>query len=182
VSRTALMFVVMAVALVVGSGVALAAVIRCDGGVCEGTKERDKLNGSDARDVMYGFRANDRLRGNGGEDRMFGGSGRDLLRGGHGDDDLYGGPDNDDFFGDAGADFFSGDRGRDRMAGGPGRDRLYGELDDDVIASQDGVFDVVDCGPGNYDAVVIDRGLDNVRDCENVYWQENRLPSIRVGP
>ncbi len=57
------------------------------------------------------------------------------------------------------------------MTGGPGRDRLFGGLEDDTIASQDGVFDVVNCGPGSFDAVVIDRGLDSVRNCENVYWQ-----------
>ncbi|MDQ5827293.1 MAG: hypothetical protein M3441_24295 [Chloroflexota bacterium] len=48
-------------------------------------------------------------------------------------------------------------------------------MDDDTIASQDGVFDVVDCGCGNYDAVVIDGELDSVRNCENVYWQESAL-------
>jgi len=55
------------------------------------------------------------------------------------------------------------------MTGGPGKDKLYGELEDDTIASQDGVFDFVDRGPGDYDAVVVDRGLDAVRNCENVY-------------
>lgn len=173
--RTGLAFVLVVLALVVGSGAALAATISCDGGLCEGTKDPDKLTGSAAQDVMYGFRGDDKLYGNGGDDRMYGGERRDLLRGGHGNDDMYGGPGNDDFYGEAGADYFTGDRGRDRMAGGPGRDRLYGGLDDDTIASQDGVFDVVDCGPGNYDAVVIDRGLDSIRNCENVYWQDSAL-------
>jgi hypothetical protein len=40
-----------------------------------------------------------------------------------------------------------------------------------AIAAQDGVFDKVNCGTGDYDAVVIDRGLDSIRNCENVYWQ-----------
>ncbi len=173
--RIGVVFVVIVLGLVVGSGAALAATISCDGGVCEGTKDPDKLNGSAAQDVMYGLRADDKLYGNGGDDRMYGGSGKDLLRGGHGADDMYGGLGNDDFYGEAGRDYFTGDRGRDRMAGGSGRDRLYGGLEDDTIASQDGVFDVVDCGSGSYDAVVIDRGLDSVRNCENIYWQESAL-------
>jgi len=97
---------------------------------------------------------------------------RDKLYADGGDDEMYGGPHNDDFYGGYGADYFDGGSGRDRMTGGPGRDHLYGGLDDDTIASQDGVFDVVDCGSGDYDAVVIDRGLDSVTNCENVYWQE----------
>ena len=169
------MFVAMVVALVVGSGAALAATISCDGGRCEGTRGPDKLTGSPLRDVMYGFGADDKLYGNRGGDEMYGGSGKDVLRGGRGDDDMFGGPDNDDFYGGSGADYFYGSSGRDRMTGGPGRDQLLGGLDDDTIASQDGVFDVVNCGPGSYDAVVIDRGLDRVRNCENVYWQESAL-------
>jgi len=172
VRRAGLIFAVMAVALVVGSGAALAATIRCEGGVCEGTKDPDTLTGSAVRDIMYGLGADDKLYGNGGDDEMYGNGSKDLLRGGHGADVMYGGLDNDNFYGEAGADYFYGGSGRDRMTGGPGRDHLYGSLDDDTIASQDGVFDVVDCGSGDYDAVVIDRGLDSVTNCENVYWQE----------
>lgn len=56
------------------------------------------------------------------------------------------------------------------MTGGLGSDKLLGGEDDGTIAVQDGVFDVVNCGSGVFDAVVIDRGLDRVRNCENVYW------------
>jgi Ca2+-binding RTX toxin-like protein len=175
VRRTGLVFVVMAVALVVGSGAALAATIHCDGGVCEGTRDPDTLKGSAARDVMYGKGAGDKFYADGGDDEMYGGSGQDILRGGNGADEMHGGPHSDDFYGGYGADYFDGGSGRDRMTGGPGRDHLYGKLDDDTIASQDGVFDVVDCGSGNYDAVVIDRELDSVSNCENIYWQESAL-------
>src|SRR3712207_1867969 len=41
VRKTGLIFVVIAVVLVVGSGSALAATIRCDGGRCEGTRDSD---------------------------------------------------------------------------------------------------------------------------------------------
>ena len=71
---------------------------------------------------------------------------------------------------EGGTDHFSGGSGRDRMTGGPGRDTLYGGTEDDTVAVQDGSYDVVDCGEGNYDAVVVDRGVDSVTNCENVYW------------
>jgi hypothetical protein len=57
------------------------------------------------------------------------------------------------------------------MNGGTGSDVLYSGEGNDRVAVQDGVFDRVDCGPGDYDAVVVDRRLDSYRNCENVYWQ-----------
>ncbi len=160
--KTLLTFLVVAVALVLGGGVALAATVRCEGGACEGTARPDILNGSGARDAIYGF---------GSDDRLYGNRGDDLLRGGPGADELYGGPGGDRFYGEGGSDHFYGGVGRDRMTGGPGKDTLYGGTEDDSIAVQDGRLDVVDCGPGDYDAVVIDRELDRVSNCENVYWQ-----------
>jgi hypothetical protein len=62
------MFVIMAMALVVGSGAALAATIRCDGGDCRGTNLSDTLTGSAARDFMHGLADDDKLYGNGGDD------------------------------------------------------------------------------------------------------------------
>ena len=57
------------------------------------------------------------------------------------------------------------------MTGGLGRDALYGGTEVDTINAQDGVYDVVNCGEGYPDAVLIDRGLDRVsNNCENVYW------------
>lgn len=166
------MLVIMATTLVVGSGVALAATISCDGGVCEGTDLPDNLSSTGAvRDIMYGFGDRDRLNAGGGDDVLYGNEGNDVLRGGHGGDDMYGGPGNDDFYGEAGADYFNGGTGKDRMSGGGGTDELLGGEDDDTIAVQDGVFDKVNCGPGDYDAVVIDRRLDSIRNCENVFWQ-----------
>ena len=160
--KMSLTFLVVMIALVVGSGAALAATVRCEGGPCEGTARPDTLNGSPQRDSMYGF---------GAEDNLYGNRGDDILRGGRGADELYGGPGSDGFYGEGGADRFSGGSGRDRMTGGPGRDTLYGGTDNDTIAVQDGSYDVVDCGEGDYDAVVVDRDVDRVRNCENVYWQ-----------
>ena len=77
-------------------------------------------------------------------------------------------------------DIFYGFGDLDRLNAGSG-DVLYdnegddvlrsGHGDHDTIAVQDGVFDKVNCGPGDYEAVVIDRGLDSIRNGENVYWQ-----------
>ncbi len=53
VRKTALVFVIMAMALVVGGGTALAATIGCNGGVCEGTDRADTLNGSPERDGQH---------------------------------------------------------------------------------------------------------------------------------
>lgn len=161
--RTLLVFLAVAMALVVGSGVAFAATVRCGGGPCEGTARPDVLKGSDFRDSIYGFGAEDRLYGNGGND---------LLRGGLGADEMYGGSGSDGFYGEGGADLLSGGSGRDRLTGGSGKDTVYGGSEDDSIAVQDGRFDVVNCGPGSYDAVVMDRGLDRIRNCENVYVYE----------
>ena len=56
------------------------------------------------------------------------------------------------------------------MSGGLGRGEPFGGENNDSIGSQDGVLDMVDCGSGDYDAVVMDRRLDIVRNCENVFW------------
>ncbi len=104
---TGLVFLVMAVALVVDGGATLAATIRCDGGVCEGTTDSDTLEGSAARDVMHGLGARDRLYGNA-ADELHGGDGQDLLWGGYGADEMYGGPHNDDVYGEGGNDYFYG--------------------------------------------------------------------------
>jgi hypothetical protein len=189
VRRKVLLCAATTAALVIlGSGMALAETIRCDGGRCDGTNLTDVLKGSAVRDVMYGLRADDELYGNVGDDElhgdagndtikggsggneMYGEAGNDLLQGGSGDEDMNGGPGTDRLYSADGGDRLSGGLDRDRMSGGLGRDELLGGEDDDTIGSQDGVFDVVDCGPGDYDAVVIDRGLDSVRNCENVIW------------
>jgi Ca2+-binding RTX toxin-like protein len=102
---------------------------------------------------------------------MYGAGGKDFFAGGLGADDMYGRAGNDSFYGEGGTDYFSGGEGNDSMNGGTGSDVLYSGEGNDRVAVQDGVFDRVDCGPGDYDAVVVDRRLDSYRNCENVYWQ-----------
>ena len=88
--------------LALGAGMAYAAEIECDGGLCLGTPEDDIITGTNQADqifgkggddTIYGLGNTDTLVGGGGNDTLYGGTGHDVLRGSAGDDDLYGGPD-----------------------------------------------------------------------------------------
>jgi Ca2+-binding RTX toxin-like protein len=94
--------VLMCLMLALGAGVAYAAVIQCDGGLCEGGPEDDTITGTNGADqifgkggddTIFGLGSTDTLVGGGGNDTLNGGPGHDVLRGGDGDDDLTGGPD-----------------------------------------------------------------------------------------
>jgi Ca2+-binding RTX toxin-like protein len=87
--RTALVVVTMASALLLASGVALAATINCVVGVtCLGTEGDDTIIGTDQSDpFMFGHDGNDLLRGRDGADRLEGGMGNDTLNGGRGRDE-----------------------------------------------------------------------------------------------
>jgi Ca2+-binding RTX toxin-like protein len=94
--RTAMLFAATLLALVVFSGVALAATLTCQAEVdCFGTKRADTLNGSEGRDFMFGKGRGDTLIGFGGTDILNGQDGADKLFGGLDNDELYGGPGND---------------------------------------------------------------------------------------
>jgi Ca2+-binding RTX toxin-like protein len=115
---------------------------------------------------------------------MFGGAGTDFFRGGPGSDiaDLGKSPsflDGDTFYGGQGADtmlaspqddFFYGGSGSDTVvddAGGDvawpqkGRDNIRtGHRNDFLLVRDDGVPDIIDCGPGKHDSVYIPGGID----------------------
>jgi Ca2+-binding RTX toxin-like protein len=63
-----------------------------------------------------------------------------------------------------GDDVVQGLRGPDRIRGGNGKDRQFGGRDNDVIFSEGGFRDVVNCGKGIDTAYVDSR--DQVVDCE----------------
>jgi Ca2+-binding RTX toxin-like protein len=100
--RAILLTTTMVVALVLGSGVALALrTISCEGsGIkCVGTDRADLMKGARGLDAMYGRDKGDTLKGFGegdallgqkGDDRLFGGAGQDFVIGGQGDDKLRG--------------------------------------------------------------------------------------------
>lgn len=130
--RAILLVASMAVALVLASGVALAAnVIPCPGGLCEGTTGDDEMTGTSNTDSIYAKEGNDTLRGL----EKF-----DDLRGGPGNDNLDGGGGNDQY------NFYEDNWGIDRISGdssGPEdwlifhRSQLAGDLTIDLIPSPD---------------------------------------------
>ena len=94
--RTTILLLTAMAALLLASGVALAVTRQCKTGVnCFGTKERDKLLGTDGINYMYGKGAGDTLKGFGEDDYLTGQGGSDKLLGASGLDRLYPGPGND---------------------------------------------------------------------------------------
>ena len=184
----------MAVVLVVGSGVALAATtIHCPNDTSKGSPSTALYcNGTAAADTMYGSDLYDFMLGKGGQDTMHGYAGSDYLGGNNGSDHLYGDAGNDQLWGggidksatptdtDASDDYVHGGVGDDYIWGGyaqSGVDRLYGEGGKDYIdASQRKAPDpaafqltkeIIDCGAGASDEVYFDKGLDVVAtNCE----------------
>ena len=173
--RVAFLLVVMPLALVLASGVALA-VARSGG------PGNDTLRGTNGTDALEGNGGNDDLLGLGGTDALSGGKGRDALLGGNerapqgGDKALKGGP---------GGDAVLGGKGLDALSGGPGDDLLFEgglfEVQDqaqDALAGGDGrdaidahnkpaSKDVIDCGRG-FDRVSVD-SKDITKNCERKF-------------
>jgi Ca2+-binding RTX toxin-like protein len=87
----------MALAVLLASGVALAANIKGDENDNEltGTKSRDTINPFAGNDTVYALGGNDDVRHSYGNDYIFGGSGDDTLRGGFDNDVIWGGPGKD---------------------------------------------------------------------------------------
>ena len=113
--RTALLLAVMAAALVVASGVALA----------------KNYLGTDNGEKIVGTKYADTISAKGGEDVVRGLAGADTIRGGNDKDNQYGGRGND------------------------------------LIVTQGGFRDLVNCGEG-IDTARVDRGDRATRDCERV--------------
>jgi Ca2+-binding RTX toxin-like protein len=178
--RLGFVLVMMAVALVVGSGVALAAVkFGTDGrDVLIGTNSEDKLFGKGGSDFLAGKKQDDVLSGDDGndimhggavgwgmapdgEDKLFGGDGSDCMFGGSLDDVLIGGPGNDDM-GHYCYEFIF-DTGEDTFYGGSGDDFVWSwDYSGDGKAQRD----LVVCGTGR-DEVLADK-LDQLYNCEKV--------------
>jgi Ca2+-binding RTX toxin-like protein len=149
--RLSIILAVMALALTMGAGVAYAANVQCDGGVCVGTPEDDEITGSQQRDEIFGLEGDDDIRARGGFDVVKADGGRDELRGGEQGDTLRGGA------------------GRDIVIGGQGIDRMFGNANDDEIDAADNNRDgLIDGGPG-FDVCIIDFvDRNETVDCERV--------------
>jgi Ca2+-binding RTX toxin-like protein len=95
------------IALLVFSGMALAATVSCQVNVeCFGTKNADTLEGTALRDYEYGRGGADTLRGLGEDDSLYGQGGSDMLFAGPGGDNLVGGAGNDAMNGGGGIDWY----------------------------------------------------------------------------
>jgi len=142
------MFTVVWAALAMAfAGVALAAVINCTGGRCDGTNSPDQITGSPLRDRIFALAGADQVEARAGDDE---------LNGGDGGDDLFGETENDTYFGGRGDDILretliieptppivlsndemNGGANRDFIEGNEGNDILRGQEDND---SQSGAF------------------------------------------
>ena len=119
-----------------------------------GTRNGDRLTGTEASDRVTGMRGADRISGLGGDDCLLGNKGSDRV---------FGGP---------GADQISGGNSRDRITGEAGADTIRGGNARDVIKARDGEVDTIDCG-GAVDRVSADP-QDRLSACENVNGAGNR--------
>lgn len=134
--RLTLLAVVVAVALVLAGGAALAADMIGTSGddTLTGTAGDDRIAAGDGNDRLFGGAGNDQLTGGLGNDYLHGGVGLDALVGGEGADTIYDGPAND--------------ASEDSITGGGGPDRIYSA--NDPVSR-----DLIDCGSG-YDVVTAD--------------------------
>ena len=177
VRRITLLATAIGVAMLLASGVALAATF-------DGTDGPDTFVGTDGPDDIRGRAGNDNLSGAGGIDRVRGDGGNDTLSGGPGGtldqrERVEGDGGNDTTSGDGGADEVRGGLGDDDMLGGGGADFIRADeagIDEvsagigaDVIeAHDDAGIDTIDCGDG-VDTVDFDAGVDVVAaNCENL--------------
>jgi Ca2+-binding RTX toxin-like protein len=108
-SRAILLLAMMAAALVVASGVAMAQVVTCPtgaNGLCVGTDNDDTLNGTATDDDMRGLMGQDTLNAAAGFDQLRGGRGGDTLNGEADSDTLIGHQDGDALNGGAADDTY----------------------------------------------------------------------------
>jgi Ca2+-binding RTX toxin-like protein len=158
VRRAVILLTTVAVAIVAGGGVALAATIRCDGGHCSGTNRPDSMFGTDRHDAIFAKDGGDFVSGRGRADNLNGGDGDDEVVGGWGDDWIKGG------------------RHDDAVEGNLGNDRITGGSGDNVIRAADGMRDLIVCGDNSWNLIFYDPHIDSFRNCAffRLSLQENR--------
>jgi Ca2+-binding RTX toxin-like protein len=136
--RAALLAVVGSVLLVTFARVALAAVITCTGGRCEGTPEDDEINGTQMVDLIFALGGDDDVDALDGQDELNGQNGNDLLLGGN-QGDTYNGGQGSDYH----SDWFTfnasvTNSGRDVMNAGIDSDYMEGNTGGDILRGQVG--------------------------------------------
>jgi Ca2+-binding RTX toxin-like protein len=151
------------------AGVALAAVLTCSGGRCEGTLKDDAIEGSDERDIIYAKDGRDNVDAGGGNDTVYGGKGSDggdapnaegvspELDGNAGNDTIYGGKGADDL-----DENNIGSDGNDRLFGEEGNEvDIHGHAGNDLIHGGDGNDQNLNGDEGN-NRIFGDRGADEI--------------------
>jgi Ca2+-binding RTX toxin-like protein len=165
----------------------------------DGGDGADNVNGGDGTNSLDGGAGDDTLSGGAGADDIHGGDGVDLAiqtamadqtlslddlpddgAGGEGDnihsdvENASTNVGNDKIVGSDADNLLSGDTGDDNITGGGGQDILVGADGNDVIHAQDGVADMISCGPGTDEAFV--DSIDTVNEdpaaddhCETVH-------------
>ena len=132
--RRALLLAVMVSGLLVAfAGIALADIITCNGGRCEGTQLPDDITGTDVRDRIFALGGGDFIQAFAGDDEINGNNGSDHIHGGGDGNDLHNGgagPDSLEEFGTM--------TGRDVMNGGSDADFIEGGLQGDTLRGQAG--------------------------------------------
>jgi RTX calcium-binding nonapeptide repeat (4 copies) len=147
VRRAVILLMAIAMAMVVGGGVALAKTIHCDGGNCFGTDKPDSIFGTNKHDAIFAKKGGDFVSGRGGADNLNGEDGNDRVLGGWGDDWVKGG------------------RHDDTVEGNLGNDRITGGSGDNVIRAADGMRDLIVCGDNSWNRIRFDRHLDRFSNC-----------------
>jgi Ca2+-binding RTX toxin-like protein len=194
--RAILLLTMMAVTLVVTSGVALAVNKVGTNGpdTLRGTNGADKLLGKGGNDVLFSLGGRDNLLGAGGKDWLLGGNeqrplgGDKNLVGGPGNDGVQGGEDSDNLLGSSGNDFADGGPGSDNIVGGEGNDFVVdgerrGSADaTDILTGGEG-NDVLDAAskPAGRGFLTCGRGFDRaLADTEDVVAPD--CEKVAVGP
>src|SRR5215212_5376815 len=180
--RAILVVAVMALTLLVASGLALAVnKVGTDGrDFLKGTDKADNLLGNDANDLIFGLAGNDNLLGGSGKDIVFGGTFERSLGGSK---NVAGGDGNDVVLGGKGSDNVIGQEGNDLLADGnepnPVKDTLNGGDGNDVffVWNDPAGKDVVACGDG-LDRVSADRADALADDCEKVFVGESKIDAF----
>lgn len=152
--KTILVLATMALAVLLASGLALAApkgdntitTINCTAGAsCQGTSGPDIIYGTSSADVIIPYA---------GKDTVYAGGGNDEVRHSFGDDTIYGGT------------------GADTLRGGFDYDTIYGNEPTTTGDASDGARDLIDCayiGSRKDSGPDLGYGSDNdtVVDCSN---------------
>jgi Ca2+-binding RTX toxin-like protein len=176
--RTLLVLTAILAALMLSSGMALAATITCQAGVdCLGTRKADDLKGTAGKDHIYGRRGGDILRGLGEFDELHGQSGKDRLFGGPEVDFLIGGPGNDALGGGGDDDwyFFGDNWGKDTIT------------DDATSANSILMRDIGTGTPFVTDNLIIDLRtseepeVQNVSGTSTIDWEGNAINEVDGG-